>query len=130
MRPLFITTVLFLLAVLISGCGALRSPDADTVSLCKRGFANNGDWTRASRFSRDARKLRKEFASVTFTPPAGGKPVHSTLWFRDASHTGFASCSRDRCEDGRCLWLVRLFDKKDGQWVLDNHYHLGVPNQK
>jgi hypothetical protein len=96
MRPLCLTTVLFMLAVLICGCGALRSPDAATVTICKRGFAKNEDWTRASRF--------REMLEC------------------------FASCSRDRCEDRRCLWLVRLFDKIDGQWVLSNHYHLGVPN--
>jgi len=128
MRPLFITSVLLLLAVTISGCGALRSPDTKTVSICKRGFANNPDWTRASRFSRDARTLRKKFGSISFQPPGDGKPRHSTLWFRDAQHLGFASCSRDRCEDDRCLWLVRLFEIRDSQWVLANDYHLGAPD--
>ena len=82
------------------------------------------------RFSRDARKLRKEFGTVRYQPLAAGEPYHSTMWFRDKQHTGFASCSRDRCEDGRCLWLVRLFEKKDGRWALANDYHLGVPNKK
>lgn len=122
MRPLLITSVLLLVAVLLCGCGALRRPDADTVSLCKRGFANNHDWSRASPISRDARTLRKKFAD--------GKPHQSTLWFRNARQKGFASCSRDRCEDGRCLWLVQLFELKDGQWTLANDYHLGVPNKK
>jgi len=130
MRPMFIATVLLLLTALLSGCGALRRPDADTVSLCKRGFANNHDWSRASRFSRDARKLREKFGSISFLRAASEKPIHSTLWFRDASHKGFASCSRDRCEDDRCLWLVRLFELKDGQWILANDYHLGLPTRK
>ena len=130
MRPLLPLVVLVLLASLLAGCGALRRPDADTVALCKRGFANNHDWSRASRFSHDARKLRKKFGTVRFEPPAPGKPIHSTMWFRDAQHQGFASCSRDRCEDDRCLWLVRLFEMKDGQWRLANDYHLGVPNKK
>jgi hypothetical protein len=130
MRHLLMTTVLLLVASMIPGCGVLRSPDEDTVALCKRGFANNPDWTRASRFSRDARNVRKKFGSISFQPPKGGKPVHSTLWFRDARHEGFASCSRDRCEDGRCLWLVRLYEKNDGQWRLANDYQLGVPIKK
>ena len=130
MRPPLVTVVLLLLASMSAGCGALRSPDPDTVALCKRGFANNHDWARASRFSRDARKLRKEFGTVRYQPPAAGEPYHSTMWFRDKQHTGFASCSRDRCEDGRCLWLVRLFEMKDGQWALANDYHLGVPSKK
>jgi hypothetical protein len=130
MRLMFITTVLLLLASLICGCGALRSPDGDTVSLCKRGFANNHDWKRASRFSRDARKLRRKFGSIQFQPSADGKPIHSTLWFRDARHRGFASCSRDSCEVDRCLWLVRLYENRDGDWALASDYHLGVPSKK
>jgi hypothetical protein len=97
------------------------------VTLCKRGFANDRDWSRASRFSRDARKLRKQFGTIRFQPPAPAKPFHSTIWFRDAKHSSFASCSRDRCEDDRCLWLVRLFEKKDGRWTQAYDYRLGVP---
>jgi hypothetical protein len=119
-----------LVLLLMTGCGALRRPDADTVSLCNRGFANNHDWARASRFSRDARKLRKQFGSVRFQPAAAGKPFHSTLWFRDATHSAFASCSRDRCETDRCLWLVRLFEKKDGEWIMASDYHLGLDSKR
>ena len=128
-RPILFKATLVLLASLLPGCSALRQPDADTVALCKRGFANNHDWSRAWRFSREARTLRKKFGTVAFQPASDGKPVHSTLWFRDTEHKSFASCSRDRCEDDRCLWLVRLFEKKDGQWFLANDYRLGVPNK-
>jgi hypothetical protein len=120
MRLLIIATGLLVLGPWFCGCAALNRPDAATVSLCKRGFANNHDWTRAWRFSRDARKLRQQFA---------GMPCPPTVWFRDARHHGFASCSRDRCEDDRCLWLVRLFEMENGRWSLANDYHLGVQNR-
>lgn len=110
----------------MTGC-ALWGADRETVRICGRGFTNDQDWARASPLRRTARVLWKQFPNIEFEGTNAQPSKSSTIWFRNAESSEFASCSRHSCDTGRCVWRVRLYSRVDGQWRVRMEYDLGLP---
>ncbi|HEV7610206.1 MAG TPA: hypothetical protein VGO61_22935 [Steroidobacteraceae bacterium] len=112
----------------LTGC-ALWGTDRETVTVCGRGFTNDLDWARASPHSRTARALWKMSPGIEFEGKTARPSKATTIWFKNAESSEFASCSRHSCDTGRCVWRVRLYSKEDGQWRIRFEYDLGRPRQ-
>ena len=110
----------------LTGC-ALWGRDAETATICERGFTNDKDWTRASPFNRTARALWKKAPSIEFESRYSAPSKPTTIWFKNAKSPEFASCSRHNCDTGLCLWRVRLYSRQDDQLHIRMEYDLGRP---
>jgi hypothetical protein len=110
----------------LSGCASWRT-DKETATICGRGFTNDAEWARASRLSRPARTVWKKFPDIEFEGKTAQPSKNTTVWFRNAASSGFASCSRHSCDSDRCVWRVRLYSNADDQWRVRMEYDLGRP---
>lgn len=114
--------------LVLNGC-ALWGRDAETVTLCGRGFANDKEWARTSPYTWKVRTLWEKYPAIEFEGKTVQPAKATTIWFRNFVKSELASCSRHSCDADRCVWRVRLYSQEDGQWQIRSQYDLGRPRR-